>query len=51
MYEPKEFGGNGGSGGGSTSDLRCTFSTTQGGGKGGKTFKFKNILITDITFL
>ncbi|KAH3880043.1 hypothetical protein DPMN_003955 [Dreissena polymorpha] len=36
MYEPKEFGGNGGAGGGTVSDLRCTYSPQQAGGKGGE---------------
>ncbi|KAH3816415.1 hypothetical protein DPMN_117931 [Dreissena polymorpha] len=36
LYEPNEYGGNGGSGGGSTSDQRCTFTPKQLGGKGGR---------------
>ena len=35
LYEPKEYGGRGGSGGGSVSDLRCTYSVKNKGGKGG----------------
>lgn len=35
IYKPREFGGNGGSGGGSTSDLRCSLSAKQPGGIGG----------------
>ncbi|WAR26294.1 hypothetical protein MAR_011998 [Mya arenaria] len=35
LYEPTQYGGNGGDGGGSSSDLRCTFSPKQSGGKGG----------------
>jgi len=36
LYKPTQYGGNGGAGGGSTSDLRCSSSVTQRGGKGGQ---------------
>ena len=35
IYDPSQFGGNGGAGGGSTSDLRCSYTTVQNGGRGG----------------
>lgn len=38
LYEPKEYGGNGGAGGGSTSDLRCTYSIKHLGGYGGNDY-------------
>ena len=37
IYVPKQYGGKGGDGGGSTSDLRCTYSPVQTGGLGGMT--------------
>ena len=35
IYEPIVFGGNGGDGAGSSSNLRCTYAHVQTGGKGG----------------
>ena len=36
IYESREFGGNGGSGAGATSNLRCTAAQEQKGGYGGR---------------
>ena len=35
LYHPKEYGGNGGDGGGSVSDLNCNLHETHSGGRGG----------------
>ena len=35
MYTPTEYGGYGGAGGGSQTDLRCTYADEQAGGEGG----------------